>query len=191
MSFNLKFFYKMSKVNLEIGQETGSTSKDTATRVRGLRNLVAVAICLAVFSIGNVGMAQNKSKTFEFATIESVPGELAKAYGGKASPPTRTKIKVSYDTSKKQYTIETENSQYPLSENLHVVANANSERVDAIRDVYVYDSEGNGNKGTVLMVEKISYLFNPEIAQKYKQYPIFFENGAGYYKIILYFSTKK
>ena len=34
-----------------IRQATGSTSMDTATRVRGLRNLVAVAACLAVVAM--------------------------------------------------------------------------------------------------------------------------------------------
>ena len=39
------------KVNLEIRQETGSTSKDTAIRVKGLRKVATIVACLAVTSI--------------------------------------------------------------------------------------------------------------------------------------------
>ena len=146
-----------------------------------------ILIALIVFWVS--ANAQNKTKTFESATIERI-------IIGKSEYKQTAKIKVSYDASKKQYSIIVlpDKSLFDyFYQDINVIANANSEQVDAIKDCYVYECDSAGRGTKVLTPEKLSYLFNSEIGQKYRTYSIRIkmDDGPFYWNIVLYFSTKK
>lgn len=135
----------------------------------------------------------DKQIIFSSATMQLTHGELSKRLGGKDQKEMNIPIVVSYSKTSNQYKIEV--GEIPQSNlfarvysGFKVTVDANTESVNHIRDMYEY--KDINQEYTINMPEKIPYLFNSAIKNKYRKYQIFVFQGGLYYTINLYFSSK-